>query len=514
MKNECIQKIKENYLYFGGISFLYGLFFVFCLYENFSGIAFSICVIATLLVYWMFMKKMEVPIKKGSKRYIVGMVLLAFANCYTGNGMFQFFDVVGILLLFIVWMLHQFYEDGEWRILTYIKNMIGAVGAFFTQMFSPFIDGVYMIRNQKLSNKKGNRVLKEIIVGIAVAIPILFLVVPLLLKSDMIFYRMMSNIFAFSEFQSLNFSSLFGKMMMFLIGVMCCYGFFKGMCLFNLKTEQKEMRKAEPIIGITLTSIITAVYVSYSLIQIVYLFIGFGKGLPDGVTYAQYARSGFFELLFVSFINFFFVLVSNAVFKENKLLKILLFVISGCTFIMIGSSGYRMMIYIRQYHLTLLRVLVLWFLLVLTFLMIGLLIAIRKQQFPLFRYIVVVMMCCYIPLVYSRPEVYITKYNLSREEIAWSDINYLIFSGSNDSIPVIAELDIQEIPLAYESENCNAETIESQIAWQMDAILQDGSGKYKEAEDIGIRKFNYSEYRARKAARAYLNKVYGLTNEK
>ncbi len=75
-----------------------------------------------------------------------------------------------------------------------------------------------------------------------------------------------------------------------------------------------------------------------------------------------------------------------------------------------------------------------------------------------------------------------------------------------------AKLDIQEMQLVYESENCNVETIESQIAWQMDAILQDGSGEYKEAEDIGIRKFNYSEYKARKAARVYLNRVNGVKN--
>lgn len=512
MKNEWIQKIKENYLYFGGISVLYGLFFVYCLYENFSGITFPVCVVVTLLVYGLFMKKIGVPVKKGSKRYIAGMVLLGFANCYTGNCMFQFFDVVAILLLFIVLMIHQFYEDGEWRILTYVQNMFGAVGAFFTQMFSPFTDGMRAIRNRRISEKKENRMLKEILVGIVIAIPMLFLVIPLLLKSDMIFSRILNNIFSFQEFHVLNFSSLFGRLMMFLVGVMCCYGFFKGMCLLNLKTEQKEIQKAAPVIGITLTSIMTAVYILYSFIQIVYLFLGFGKGLPDGVTYAQYARSGFFELLFVSFINFFLVLVSDAVFKENKLLKILLFVISGCTFIMIGSSGYRMILYIRQYHLTLLRVLVLWFLLVLVFLMIGLLVSIRKRQFPFFRYIVVVMMCCYIPLVYSRPEALIAKYNLSQEEIMWSDIDYLMFSGSYDSIPVIAKLDIQEMQLVYESENCNVETIESQIAWQMDAILQDGSGEYKEAEDIGIRKFNYSEYKARKAARVYLNRVNGVKN--
>ena len=87
---------------------------------------------------------------------------------------------------------------------------------------------------------------------------------------------------------------------------------------------------------------------------------------PAGrMTYSQYAHQGFWQLLFVSIINFLAVLVCMQVFGENKILEILLCVISVCTCVMILSAAYRMLLYVEEYDLTFLRVLVLWFLAVL-----------------------------------------------------------------------------------------------------------------------------------------------------
>ena len=59
------------------------------------------------------------------------------------------------------------------------------------------------------------------------------------------------------------------------------------------------------------------------------------------------------------------------VFGENKILEILLCVISVCTCVMILSAAYRMLLYVEEYDLTFLRVLVLWFLAVLMLIFFG-----------------------------------------------------------------------------------------------------------------------------------------------
>ena len=431
--------------------------------------------------------------------------MLGFANCYTANSIFIFLDVVAILLLFIIFMIQQFYDDSVWKISFYIKNMLCTVGTFFAQILSPFTDGMQYAKKRKRPHTEKTEKVKGIFVGILISIPVLLVVLPLLLKSDMIFTKIFKSIFQIPDFESWNLDVEFAKMIMFLIGVICCYGFFRGMCSMKLKTEQKEGKKTAPVIGITLNSIMAVLYMIYCGVQIIYLFMGFDKGLPAGVTYAEYARSGLFELLFVSFINFFLVLASNAFFAKNKFLKILLFMISGCTFIMIGSSAYRMILYIKQYHLTFLRVMVLWFLLVLTLFIIGLLMEIQQKKFSLFRYMVVVMMCCYIPFVYSRPEALIAEYNISQGNMTWDDIHYLIYSGYYDSIPALTSIKAEN--LAVEDQEAVYKAIESQIAESISFILADEDGTYSKTEDIEIRKMNYSKYKAKKAAKEYLNKI-------
>jgi len=108
----------------------------------------------------------------------------------------------------------------------------------------------------------------------------------------------------------------------------------------------------------------------FSVIQIVFLFSG-GMILPDGYTYAEYAHQGFFQLLFLCIFNLILVLCCMAVFEMNRWLKMILLIFSACTYVMIASSAYRMILYISNYHLTFLRILVLWFLALLVVLMAG-----------------------------------------------------------------------------------------------------------------------------------------------
>ena len=144
----------------------------------------------------------------------------------------------------------------------------------------------------------------------------------------------------------------------------------------------------------------------------VYLFAGYGT-LPEGYTYAQYARQGFFQLLFICLMNLVIVLIGLGFFRESRVLKGILLVISLCTFVMIASSAYRMLLYISVYQLTFLRIFVLWALLVIALLMAGIVGKTLRNAFPLFRYGLFVISCCYLVLSFGQPDYWIARYNIS-----------------------------------------------------------------------------------------------------
>ena len=121
-------------------------------------------------------------------------------------------------------------------------------------------------------------------------------------------------------------------------------------------------------------------------------------------------------------------------FRENKVLKGILTFISLCTYIMIASSVYRMVLYIQAYDLTFLRVFVLWALLVIFLLVTGALILIYKKSFPYTRYCLVIITTLYIIFSFSHPDYWIARYNLNSE--AETDYYYLE-NLSLDASPII-----------------------------------------------------------------------------
>ena len=131
------------------------------------------------------------------------------------------------------------------------------------------------------------------------------------------------------------------------------------------------------------------------------------------------------------------------------MLKGVLTVMSLCTYIMIISSAMRMIIYIRWYYLTFLRIFVLWGLAVLFLLFTGIIISIIKESFPLFRYSMVIVTLCYMVLSFSHPDYWIARVNVASTDLATRSAffegepydDYRFLSRLNaDAAPVLIDL--------------------------------------------------------------------------
>ena len=208
----------------------------------------------------------------------------------------------------------------------------------------------------------------------------------------------------------------------------------------QISGEEKMVRTHEPVTAVTCMSAIALLYLFFCGIQVIYLFLGKGS-LPEGVTYSSYARQGFFQLLFVAVMNLVMVLMNLKFFRKSRLLNGVLTVICGCTYVMIASAAYRMILYVREYHLTYLRVLVLWFLLLLACLMAGVVILIYKNRFPLFSWCLVLISVFFVVFSFMRPERVIAEYNVNHvKEWSDSDFQYMTQVLSADAVPVVLKV--------------------------------------------------------------------------
>lgn len=484
-----VRRLREDYGYFGGLCLLYGVLFAFCLYRNPNGITYPILVFATIGISYRMLRKIGFVIKKDTTAYVAGMLLLGISTAMTCSGFLVFFNTVGILLLFLTAMMHQFYMDEKWSFAAFVKNLTAISFTAAGHIFWPFIHGAaYLAGARETSGTGRKRNAAAVSLGLLIAVGLLLIIFPMLLRSDLIFAEIFKNII-----WDIQLESPMEIIFLFLTGFAASYGFFSALCSRQFE-ENPECGKNYPaLIAVTFTGILAAVYVLYAGIQVLYLFLKLG-GLPEGVTYSEYAREGFFELLIVGIVNFILVLVCKALFCRNKVLYSILTVICGCTFIMIASAAYRMTLYVQTYHFTFLRILVLWFLIILAFIMAGVAVSIYREGFPLFRYIAVAVGCGYILFSLAKPDRMVAEYNLRHmEAYSIQDLQYMLYGLSDDAAPVIAELD------AYVTD----EELKGQGREELNLYFEEIAKRYRH---VTLREMNLSKLQAKDAGQKVLAK--------
>ena len=407
-ETEETKKMKANYAFFGPATVLYAVFYAFCMYKNASGITFPFFAAGSLLYFCFSMKKLGVTLKRDSVFYAVSMMLLAVSTFCTDDSRIIFFNKTGVFLLMISFLLGQFFRTDGWKLGKYLIAIPEIIFGSLAQIIRPVEDlERYFAAKKKEENKKSIRNSYYIFLGLIISIPLLLITGLLLCSADAVFREQMS--FVKMDVQLTDIVRVFLKILFWYFAV---YALVANLCEKRMKCEVKDHRTGEPVIAITVTGLLTAMYLFFCWIQIACLFLG-SMELPKGYTYAQYAREGFFQLLAVSILNLVIVLFCLCFFRESRILKGILTLMSLCTFVMIASSAMRMIIYIRYYYLTFQRILVLWALAVLTLLFVGILIQIFKKEFELFRYGVMVVTVFYILLSFSHPDLIIAKVNIA-----------------------------------------------------------------------------------------------------
>ena len=397
------KRMKENFQFFGLGTLIYACFYAFCMFKNGSGITFPFFIAGSLLFLCFTLAKLEITLRKGSAFYMISMMLLAVSTFCTDDLKIINLNKTGIFLLMMSLLLNQFFDTSKWKLGKYLGSIFELIILSIGEMGRPFSDGMNYYKTQG----KKNKTFWNGVLGVIIAVPLLLFVAVLLSAADALFREMANDFFDLVQPENI-INVIFRIIFIFFSSYMLT----AFLCKRSIKEEVKDNRKGEPVLAITITALLSIIYILFSGIQIFGLFLG-KMQLPEGYTYAMYAREGFFQLLTVSILNLIIVLCAMNFFKESKILKVILTVMSLCTFVMIASSAMRMIIYIRYYYMTFLRIFVLWALVVLFLLFIGVIINIYREKFPLFRYSVAVVTVFYLLLSFSHPDYIIAKINVA-----------------------------------------------------------------------------------------------------
>ena len=143
--------------------------------------------------------------------------------------------------------------------------------------------------------------------------------------------------------------------------------FVIGINLFKNKEivlKESKMSNINKTVVTTMLFIVNFVFVLFLISEISKLCGNFLK-VPKGYIYSSYAREGFFQLLFVTLINFgiiLYLIYKTNLVKEDKKVKYLVLSLIAFSIFLIFNSYYRMFLYIGRFGFTNLRLQVILFL--------------------------------------------------------------------------------------------------------------------------------------------------------
>ncbi len=470
--------------------FIYSLITTFLMYDNFAGILVPVEAIFTVGMIVFMLKKQDKHLKVKSIPLLLMMVFLGISCTLTTSTMIFWNHVVSVCML-LLFLLENYCETKNWEFANYVKEFFATIGKSLSSMMDVYADTVSFAKAPK---KKEATTKTYIGIGVLICIPLLLVVLALLASADAVFKTALLAIIP----EEITVELVFGVIAFFLASIMFSYA---GMKYFYFRTTDaatKEVVKKEPLVGITILIPMLLVYAIFCGIQVYFLFLGNGT-LPEDYTYAKYAREGFFELLAVSFINLALILLFQWIFKESKVLKVLLLLTSVATYVMGASAVYRLVLYIQAYNLTKSRIFALWALGLIGVFMIGMIVKIFYGRFPLFTYGLYVFCVFFLVLSFARPDYQVAKYNVANESAEGKlDTRYLTYELSKDAAPVIAE---------YAKEHPTNETEIWVTRYKSAVRLTEWTDyDYQTSEDVyeptkapSWRKFNFSDYFARKA---------------
>lgn len=477
---------------FGIMSIIFGFFFALCFYKAGTGISVPIFAIGNCFYILAWIKILGVKPKKETWFYLGSTILLASSAFLSTNIKMLGFTKMLMLILYFCFMIYQLHEDTKWGFIKYIMAIINTIGKTILKLNLPIKDFLYY------NNGRKNKVIKNIFLGVIISIPFVAVVLLLLSRADAIF----ANIVPIDKF--IKTSDVINFILIGIFAYFIIYAYMKAVEKKDIEPVMKEGKREDAIIAITFTSILSFVYFIFSGIQIFALFLG-EMDLPSGYTYAKYAREGFLQLLIICIINMLIVLFCLEKFKDAKTLRIILTCLSLCTYVIIASSVFRIIMYIKEYNLSFLRIFVFWALLVVSFLMLGVMLRIYRKDFPSFRYSLAIITIFYMIFVFMKPDFIIAKYNLGnmiedskstdQEIYYYQDMDY-VYSLSTDIMPAIRDFIEREDYLLFNEKDRVV------ILLEMNAYL-DKVNK----EKIQIRTFNIGQYMAKQDAKICKEKI-------
>lgn len=340
--------------------------------------------------------------------------------------------------------------------------------------------------------------------GLLLAIPLLAILVPLLMRSDAAFSglmeRLLGNLWQFDEL----LVSLIAGLLLFL--PLYTRPIALGDPGEPLAPKSEHPGSFSPTVLAGFLGSIAFFYVLYLFSQFAYFFSAFSWMLPGDFTPAEYARRGFFEMALLCAADL--VIVGVSMGGVQKRPKVPALIRGLCAFfclfslVLIASAFSKMAYYMGAFGLTRMRVLTSAFMLCLAVCFLGVLVRLFVSRFPYMKLAVGAAAVVICALAWADVDAQVARYNVTAYEsgrLESVDVD-LLSTLRSSAAPYVARLTADPDPEVRQAAS------DAMAAWQLelfDEITVGGKEIQWIPNGAFLRDWNWRQAQARAAIEAW-----------
>ena len=319
--------------------------------------------------------------------------------------------------------------------------------------------------------------------GVVTAALLLAVLVPVLASADALFAAATSSL---RSFVSSHLNETLWKIVLALAALPFIFSLLYALAHPTpLKASESKAVSADPMAPVLVLAALDALYLIFLSVQSAGLFGGAEYLASQGLSYAQWARSGFFQMTGVTVANLTVLLAALAASRRGGRLWTALRVLGALlileSFLLLASAAWRMGLYIGAYGLSFKRFLTGWGMVMMALFFLCALWKLHRPERYFLRRAVPIALCGWLVLNCIPVDHLVAKDQVDRYldgESTTLSVYYLANALSYDTLSQLERLDQSAPAWAYEVDDLYApsgETLADVIAQRRAAAQADCS---------------------------------------
>ena len=293
-------------------------------------------------------------VERGAGWWLLPVAVFGVAFAWRDSGTLQLLNVLALLVAFSLWMLRA--QGGVVLRASLTQYFLGSMLAGLNAGIGPLVLILGDVKWKEVSGDRSSRNFLASARGLLLALPLLLVFGGLLISADAVFKDLAKKIF------QIDFATFLSHVFLTLFFAWIASGYARGILMGRELEWAKGIHPPPLSLGMVETGVVLgsldALFLAFVAVQFHYFFGGAARvQVTPGLTYAEYARSGFFELLAVATLVLPLLLLLHWLLRKDQPAHERIFRwLAGFQLAMLAviilSAFERMRLYQREYGLT------------------------------------------------------------------------------------------------------------------------------------------------------------------